>query len=356
MTFSPSVVTFILVIGLNSRYRRSSGPSGPEVVDGAVAEQLHRDQPGVRVDELAAHVREVGDRLAVEHPPVRVGDGLVHRVLADADGGGAEVELADVDGVERGVERGAAGVQHVLLAYRVVLEPELADVHLRVHDVLHQVVRGVPAVGGEEDVAVRPVDVGAAAEDRHEPGDVAVADVVLGAARQEAARGVRGEDHVGGVDVGAVAALGEPERHDVPVGEQPRRVCPGDRVGALPDRAEAEDGDLPGVPVAEAVEAEDLAQGRVAGGVPPLGGFVAVGRRGQERREQAFLGGEVQEVAVPGPVDVAAQELLLTAVLEEVDGGAQQPAGLGVEVRGIVGVRVEQQRVRHDGVPLPPGG
>ena len=106
------------------------GAGGAEVVDGAVAEQLHRDQPGVRVGQLAAHVREVGDRPAVEDAVVRVGDRLVHRVLADADGGGAEVELADVDGVERGVEGGPAGVQDVLGAHRVVLEPELADVHL----------------------------------------------------------------------------------------------------------------------------------------------------------------------------------------------------------------------------------
>ena len=38
------------------------GPGRAEVVDRAVAEQLHRDQPGVGVGEQLADVREVGDR------------------------------------------------------------------------------------------------------------------------------------------------------------------------------------------------------------------------------------------------------------------------------------------------------
>ena len=77
---------------------------------------------------------------------------------------------------------------------------------------------------------------------------------------------------------------------------------PGARLGvrALPHRAEAEDGDLPGVPVVQAVEAEDLIEGRIAGGVPALvlitGG---IGGRREESGEQALLGGELQEVRIP---------------------------------------------------------
>jgi len=66
-------------------------------------------------------VREIGDRVAVEDAMVRVGDGLVERVLADTDGTGAQIELADVDGVQRGTERGRPAVQDVLRAHRVVL-------------------------------------------------------------------------------------------------------------------------------------------------------------------------------------------------------------------------------------------
>ena len=79
------------------------------------------------------------------------------------------------------------------------------------------------AVGGEEDVALRALDVGAAAEDRDHPGHVAVADVVLAAVGAEAAVAVGREDHVGRVDVGAVLALGEAEGEDRALVEQLRR-------------------------------------------------------------------------------------------------------------------------------------
>ena len=64
-------------------------------------------------------------RMPVEDPRVGVGDRLVERVLADPDRGEAEVELADVDGVQRRVERRRPGVQDVLGADRVVVELEL---------------------------------------------------------------------------------------------------------------------------------------------------------------------------------------------------------------------------------------
>ncbi len=231
---------------------------GAEVVDGAVAEQLHADEADVRVGQLTAHVREGGDGAAVQDAVVGVGDRLVHRVLADADRGGAEVELADVDGVEGGVEGGTARVQDVLRAHRVVVEAELADVLRGVDDVLHEVVGRVAAVGGEEDVAVRALDVGASAEDRDERGGVAVADVVLGTRRPEAAVAVRRQQHVGGVDVGAMGLLGEAEGEHLTLGEEFRRAAAGRGVLALPDRAETEDGHLPRVPVVETVEPEEL--------------------------------------------------------------------------------------------------
>nr|WP_230689155.1 hypothetical protein [Micromonospora sp. WMMC415] len=82
---------------------------------------------------------------------------------------------------------GWSGVQHVLGAHRIVLEPELADVRLRVDHVADQPVRGAPAVGGEEDVPLGAFDVDAAAEDGDQPGDVAIADVGLAAVDPEAA-------------------------------------------------------------------------------------------------------------------------------------------------------------------------
>ncbi len=333
------------------------GARGAEVVDCAVAEQLHPDETDVRVGQLAAHVREGGDGAAVEDAVLRVGHGLVHRVLADADRGGAEVELADVDGVEGGVEGGPAGVQDVVRADRVVLEAELADVLGGVDDVLHQVVGRVAAVGGEEHVPVRALDVGATAEDGDESGGIAVADVVLGAGGPESAVAVGLQQHVGGVDVGAVRLLRQAEGEHLALGEEFGRAGAGGGVVALPDGAEAEDGHLPRVPVVEAVEPEDLVEGGDPGGVPALVGVaVGGGGRREERGEQAFLGGEGEEVRQPGAGPVVLDQPALAALLEPVDGGAQQPAGLGVEVLRVVGARVEQQGVGHGGPPSERSG
>ncbi len=259
-----------------------------EVVDRALAEQLHREQPRVGVGEHLRDVREVGDALPVEDPPVGVGDRLVEGVLADADRGEPEVELADVDGVERGVEGGAAGVQDVGFRHRVVVQAELADVHLRGDDVLHELVGRVPAVRREEDVALGPLHVGAAPEHGDHAGEVAVADVVLAAVRAEAALAVGGQHHVGGVDVGAVLALGEAEGEDRPVVEQVRGAASRDGVPALPDRSETEDRDLPRVPVREPVEGRDLVERADPRGVPALVRIPGrLGGRRQERGEDA---------------------------------------------------------------------
>ena len=74
-----------------------------------------------------ADVGKLGDLVAVEDAAVGVRDRLVEGVLADADRGEAEVELADVDGVQRCVEGVLAGVQDVVGSDRVVIEAKLAD-------------------------------------------------------------------------------------------------------------------------------------------------------------------------------------------------------------------------------------
>ena len=229
--------------------------------------------------------------------------------------------------------------------HRVVVEAKLADVVLRVDDVLDQRVLRVPAVGREEDVAVRALDVGAAAEHRHHAGEVAVADVVLAAARGEAAVAGRRQHHVGRVDVRAVLLLGEAEREDRAVLEQLGGAPPGGRVVALPDRAEPEDRDLPRVPVGEPVEAGDLAERADAGGVPALVRVAAgLGGRSQQRREDALALDELQEVGVPGALVVVLLERRLAAGLEEVDRRQQRAPGRLVELLRVVGAGVEQER------------
>ena len=276
-------------------------------------------------------------------------DRLVERVLADADRREAQVELADVDGVQRGVERVLAGMQDVLLLHGIVFETELADEVLRVDDVLDQPVLRMPAVGREEDVAVRSFDVGATAEHRHHAGQVSVADVVLAAGRGEAAV-VRGrEHHVRRVDVRAVLFLGEAEREDRAVVEQIGRAPPGGGVLALPDRAESEDRDLPRVPVRQAVEAGDLAERGDARGVPALVRIAAgFGRGGQHGREDPLALDELQEVRVPGALVILLLERRLAAGLEELDRRQQCAPGRLVEFLGAVGARIEE-RARRDG-------
>lgn len=283
-----------------------------------------------------------------------MGDSLVHGVFADADRGGAQVELADVDGVEGGVEGGAAGVQDVLGLDGVVLQAELADELGRVDDVLEQVVGRVTAVGGEEDVAVGTLNIGAAAEDGDESGGIAVAYVVLGAGGTEAAVAVRLQQHVGGVDVGAVRLLGQAEGEHLALVEELGGAVAGGCVVALPDRAEAEDGHLPGVPVVQAVEAEDLVERGDARGVPSLVRLSRSGGGGgrQEGGEQVLLRGEGEEVTEPGACAVVLDQLSLPTYLEPVDGGTQQAARLGIEVRGVVGARVEERLVGHGEDPF----
>ena len=159
------------------------GRGRAEVVRRAGRVHLHGEQAGVGVGQHPAHVRERRDPAAVEDAVVGVCDGLVERVLGDADRGPAEVDLADVDGGQCGVPRRTAHVQQVGGDHRVVVQDELRDVHLPVDGVLDQLVGRVAGVGEEEHVlaGVLRVVVGELAEDAQARGLVAVADVVLAA-------------------------------------------------------------------------------------------------------------------------------------------------------------------------------
>ncbi len=216
----------------------------------------------------------------------------------------------------------------------IVLEVEGADVHLGVDDVPAKLVGGVAPVGGEEDVALGSLDVGAPPEHRDHPGDVAVADVVLAAVGAEplapAARRlapcVGREDHVGLVDVGAVLPLGEAEGEHGPVIEEPGGALAGGAVVGLPDRPEPEDRDLPRIPVGEPVEAEDLVEGGVAPRVPTLVGVTAsVAGRREQGCERPLAPEELDEVAVPLVAARLGHDRDLALGLEPVNGGAEKP-------------------------------
>ena len=141
--------------------------------------------------------------------------------------------------------------------------------------------------------------------------------------------------------------LGEPEGEDRAVVEQLGGPPPGRPVLALPDRPEAEDRDLPRVPVDEPVEGGDLVEGADAARVPPLAGIAPrLARRRQEGREHPLALLEVEEVGVPDPLVVVLLQHLLAARLEEVDRREHEAARCRVEVEPLVGARVEEDAIR----------
>ena len=128
-------------------------------------------------------------------------------MLSHPDRAEAEVELADVDCVQGRLKRRWTDMEHVLGPHRVLVEVERAHVELPVDDIPDQLVCRMGAVGGEEHIAVRTLDVVPASEHGNHARHVAVADVVLPAAGAEATIAVRRENHVRRVDVCAVLAL-----------------------------------------------------------------------------------------------------------------------------------------------------
>jgi len=237
---------------------------------------------------------------------------------ADADRCPAEIELADVDGVEGRVPGVGARGEHLLLGDRIGAQGELGDVHLGLDDVLHALVVRVVRSDREEDVLA---GVRVLSEDAEQRGLVAVADVVLATVRLVGAIGHLCEHHLARVEVGAMGLLRQAEAEDATVEQVLCGALLDLRSIGHPQRSEAEDADLPGVPVGEPVEAEDLVENTVPAGVPARIGIVdrVLGGR-QHGREDTVLFDEVEEVAVPASLVVVLLETDLALRLEELDG------------------------------------
>ena len=177
------------------------GGCDAHVVDRAGGKEAHGDQACRGVGQQIPNVREVGDLFAIK---LAMG-GMCHRFIkgmsADADRGPAEIELADVDGVEGHVPGGGTHGEHFLIGDRVGAQSELGDVHLGLDGVFHTFVVRVVRLDGEENELV---GLRVLAEDAEQGGLVAVADVVLAAVRLEGAVRHRCEHHLARVEVGAV--------------------------------------------------------------------------------------------------------------------------------------------------------
>jgi len=107
--------------------------------------------------------------------------------------------------------------------------------------------------------------------------------------------------------------------------------------------AEAQHGDLPGVPVLERIPGKQLAQVVVACGVPagrrPVGCAGQRSNRGRraEQGENAFTGDHLQEIVIPGRVVAFCLQGCVTLGLEEAAHGQQCAASRLVVMSGVVG-------------------
>ena len=263
--------------------------------------------------------------------------GFVEGVGADADRRPAEVVLADVDGVERRVPGVLPLREDVGFGDRRVVQGEIRDVGLAVDDVLDALEFLVLRVDREEDVVLGACDL---SEGRDERRLVGVADVVLLAPRPVAAVALGHQLHFRRVDVGAVGALGEPECEDPALLEQARRALLDRLVAAHPDRPQPEHGDLPGVPVGEAVEAEDLGELAVATGIPAAIGAAVAGWR-EQGREDPLRFHELEEIGIPDPIAIVLLEAAFPLPLEERDGLSHHLAGAFIRVLPVGVFRVE---------------
>ncbi len=168
----------------------------------------------------------------------------------------------------------------------------------------------------EEHILACPLDLAEGGDERRA---VAVTDVVLVTSGDVGAVGLRDQGHLGRIDVSAMGAFGESEAKHASFLEQLGGAVLGLLVVPHPDRPQAEDGDLPRVPVAEPVEAEHLV---VFGQSPHVPSSVLPSIHGgsQQRGKRPMLANEAQIVLVPGHRLIVGLDLVEPLVLEERDG------------------------------------
>ena len=142
-----------------------------------------------------------------------------------------------------------------------------------------------------------------------------------------------------------MVTLGEPEAEDVSVLQQSRDLFARSFVVAQPHRAQPQHRDLPGVPVGQRVETEDLVEfvdtRQVPAGVGRSGLGADLGRCA-EGGEDLLFGDQVQEVGVPLAGVVLLLVLRQPFGLEEVDQRQQLGPGVLIERAGVIGRGIEQ--------------
>ncbi len=114
------------------------------------------------------------------------------------------------------------------------------------------------------------------------------------------------------------------------------------RAAQLLKEGEVEDGHLPGVPVAQPVESQDLVELAIAPRVPTAVGCAVQGGR-EQRGEQALALDELEEVGVPGTVVVVLLDALQPARLEPGDRLVHDVARPIIRVEAVVVMGIEQK-------------
>ncbi len=281
---------------------------------------------------------EFGDVFPEEPPVGRMIDGLIKRVGTDADGGPAQVVLADVDRVERRVPGFPTFLQDVALRDGIIVEGEIGHVGLVVDDILLQFELLVLKVGHEEDVVPR---IGHLPESGDHLGLVAVSDVVFLAVGQIGPIRLGSQTGLVGVDVGTVLPFRQSEGKDRSLAQQSRSLLPGLGILGHPDGTEAENGDLPGVPVGQAVEGKDLIELAIAPRVP-AGGAVPVRGGRQQPGEYLFAFLKIQKIPVPGALVIVLLEPGLALAFEERDRFEHDVPRFGIGIIAIMLPGVQQ--------------
>jgi hypothetical protein len=150
-------------------------------------------------------------------------------------------------------------------------------------------------------------------------------------------------------------ALGQAEPEDRPSASNLPTSLLGLVVLTQPHRAQTQDRHLPGVPVGQRVEAEDLVEVVDPGSVP-AGAFPTDCSRGPEGGEDPLLGVEIEEVLIPRAVVELLLHLGQTLVLEELDQRLELTLGLGIVRRWVVGVGIENHGPTVTRASRPPAG
>ncbi len=107
-------------------------------------------------------------------------------------------------------------------------------------------------------------------------------------------------------------------------------------IVAHPDRPQAQDRNLPGIPVLQPVKPQYFIESTIPVGVPAFIAAAVLGR-GQQGGEYFFRFDKLEKIRIPDPLVVVVLQFFLALVFKERDGFLHYLPGLGIQVfKGFV--------------------